>query len=348
MADRAPKRDLTTVALALVLVAVLVGGGWWLIHELQSPGQTGAASPSESAAPAPAGDEGAQLKSIQTVLDSARSYLKNMKPGSAETILVAAVAKWPTDQQLRFLYGETLLTLNKNAEAYEQYSKGITLGPEHPEYRHAAGTIAAGLGKLDDAESHFLVAQKLDPSSAKYPVFLGQVQRKLGKNDAARASFLTAAHLDPELAIAWGSLAGLSLDENHPSMARQHIARARKIEPTRIDWILIEAKALRRDNEPSKAADLLYAIPERERASNADLLSELALSLGLMGRVSDAASMYVEAARLKPDDPELNYQAALWLDRDNQRERARSYADEAARLGHDGAKTLVEAWKSES
>lgn len=338
------RRRAPWLAPAGVFVALCALGAIWLAIELRTPPGGGDPASGRSAAADGSPRSGDELRTIETVLDAARSYLKNMKPGSAETILAAAVAKWPADQSLRLLYGETLLTLGNKPEAYAQYAKGIGLGPEHPEYRHAAGTLAADLGMLEDAEAHFMVAQKLDPSNPKYPLFLGQVQRKAGRADAARASLVMAARLDPDLAIAWASLAGIALDEGRPAMAREYIARARRIEPERIDWRLIEAKALRRDGSPQSAAELLYALPEPERAANADVLAELALCLGLMEKVSDAARMYVDAARLRPEDAELNYRAAVWLDRDGQRERGRAYLSEAARLGHEGAKRLEPEW----
>lgn len=332
------------ILLGVGAVAVGVLGTIWVLRELRPGAESAGAKDSVSTAPAGAPSSGEELRSVQVVLDSARSYLKNMQPGNAEAILSAAVTKWPTDQSLRFLFGEALLTQSKKAEAYEQYAKGIGLGAEHPEYRHAAGTLAADLGKLDDAEAHFMVAQRLEPTNAKYPLFLGQVQRKMGKTDAARASLVTAAKIDPDLAIAWGSLAGIALDEGRPSVALGYIEKARRIEPARIEWRLIEAKALRRDAKPKQAAELLYALPENERAADANVLAELALCLGLMEQPGEAAKMYVDAARLRPEDAELNYQAAVWLDKDGQRERGKAYLSEAARLGHDGAKKLAAAW----
>ncbi|MBL8747461.1 MAG: hypothetical protein JNK58_14035 [Phycisphaerae bacterium] len=64
----------------------------------------------------------------------------------------------------------------------------------------------------------------------------------------------------------------------------------------------------------------------------------------MLNETASAASMYVAAVAANPDNPELAYQAALWLDRDHQRPRAATYARHAAAKGHEAAKKLCESW----
>lgn len=333
--------------LAIGVLGTLVLGSAWVLRELRSTptGTAGhAAGGGGGGGSSAAVSLGEELRSVQTVLEAARSYLRNMKPGSAEAVLSAAVEKWPTDQQVRLLYAETLLELGRKPESYAEYSRAIGLGAEHAELRHAAGTLAADLGLRDDAEAHYLVAQKLDPVSPKYPLYLGQVQRDLGKTDAARASLMMAARLDPSMAMAWGTLAAMALDENRPDAAAEYIEKARAVEPQRVEWRLVEAASLRRRGKPVEALALFESLTPEAQARDARVVNEIGLSLGLLGRVGEAAALYVRAAEASPDSPDLLYEAGTWLEKDGQRERARRYIDEAARRGHEGARRVMATW----
>lgn len=328
------------VVVGLLLAgAAVVGAGGWAVWSLARPasapggaGGAGGAQASGSVSP----------QSLQEVLDAARAYMDQEKPGSAEVILTAALADMPGSQALRLLLGECLLQQERLAEALEQYEQGIMIGPDHPEYRFAAGTIAAQVGRDETAASHYLAAQAMDRGNPKYPLYLAQVQRRLGRVDDARTSLVLATKLDPSLAVAWASLAAIAIDEARLDVARQYIVKARAIDPANIDWRLIESKALRRDNQPEQAAALLQEIPESDRLAHAGVMQELALSLGMLGKPGEAASMYVEAVSRRGDDAELMYQAALWLERDGQAARAATYARHAAAKGHEAARTLAQ------
>jgi tetratricopeptide (TPR) repeat protein len=243
---------------------------------------------------------------------------------------------------VHFLLGEALLAQARPAEAYAYYDQGILIGPDHPEYRHAAATIAATIGKYDDAEIHYRAAQRLDPANPKYPLYLAQVQRKQGDADAARASLVMATKIDPDLAIAWGTLAAIAMDEGRLPMAEHYLERAVALEPDRTEWRVMRARVLRRQNQPQEGATLLLALPESVRSADKGVILELATCYGMLSRPKDAADLYTAAVATFPNDPEMAYQAALWLDRADERERAMTFAAMAAAQGHEGAKKMVE------
>jgi tetratricopeptide (TPR) repeat protein len=285
--------------------------------------------------------EAGEIVGVAAALDSARLLMDQGKPAAAEAILRAGTRKFPADQSLVLLLGECLLQQGRGEEAYEAYSQGIMIGPDNAEYRHAAATIASQLGRTEEAEAHYAVGQKLAPSNPKFPLYRAQVQRALGRVGEARANLLLATKLDPDLAIAWASLAAIALDENRPTVAREYIERSRKLEPARLEWRVIEARALRREGKPREAAELLLAVPVSVRGADEAALMELALSLGLLERAGEAAELYVAALELDAGNAELAYQAALWLERAGQRGRAETYAASAASKGHAGAKELA-------
>lgn len=341
MDSKARTRSSNTAALVflgLALLGVVGGGVWALKAALQSPGPSGAGSSQAGGAPP---------ESVSQALDAARAYIHQDKAGSAIAILQAAAARWPEDQAVRLLYGEALLSLGRGPEAYEQYDLAIHIGPDNPEYRHVAGTIASGIGRLNEAEMHYLAAQQMDRSNPKYPLYMAQVQRRQGLVEEARANLLLAANLDPTLGVAWASLAAIALDENRGSVALGYIKRARELEPVRLEWRVIEAKALLREHKAEQAAELLLAVPEAERLVSRPALQELGSALALLGRTSEAAAMYVKAVSASPDVPEIAYEAALWLERDGQRGRAATFAAHAAAKGFGPAQALAERLDAE-
>lgn len=322
------------LALSLVALGVIGAGAWTIMSIVSAPPPSAAASNAPAASP----------QTIQQILDAARVHLDQDRAGAAESLLAAAIEHTPDHQSLHLLLGECLLQQDRLEEAYDHYTRGIFIGPDHPEYRFVAGTIASKLSRLEDAEAHYKLAQSMDRSNPKFPLYLAQVQRKMGKVDDARASLVIATRLDEHLSIAWATLAAIALDENRLDVATQYIARARADEPDRPDFRVIEAKILRRKNAPQQAADLLLEIPEPDRLVDEGVLLELSLCFGMLDRTSDAASMYAAAVGVNPDNAEIAYQAALWLDRDQQRGRALTYAQHAAAKNHEGARKLLEAW----
>lgn len=325
-------RRLGIAALALALVGVVVGGVYALRSLMRTPAPAEAALTGMGAGPIDA----------QSVLDSARAYMDSDQAGAAEAILRRAVERLPTHQQVHFLLGEALLAQARPDEAYAFYDQGILIGPDHPEYRHAAATIAATIGRFEDAELHYRAAQRLDPANPKYPLYLAQVQRKQGHADEARASLVVATKIDPDLAIAWGSLAAIAMDEGRLEMAEHYLGKAVALEPERTEWRVMRARILRRQNQPQDGATVLLALPESVRTTDKGVIQELATCYGMLSRADDAAGLYQAAVATFPDDPEMAYQAALWLDRAGKPERARTYAQMAAAQGHEGARKFVQ------
>lgn len=279
---------------------------------------------------------------VQTALSGARQYLRDGEPGKAQAILEEVLVAAPADQDSRILMGEALLGLERPADAYEQYVRAIAIGPDHAELEFAAAAVANTASMPERAEEHYWKAQSLDPTNPKHPLYLAQIQRKLGRNDEAKASLLRATKLDPGLAIGWGVLADMALEENKLSIARQHIAKAREAEPANTRWRLIEARILRRDNDPESAVRLLRSLPDAELLSDPNLLAEAAGCYAMLSRPDDAAGLFMMASARSPEDADLAFDAAVWLDRAGRPGDAQVFAAAAANRGHQKARELLD------
>lgn len=337
---RATALALLALGAALVVVAAFVV---WRAASAPAPGAGGGvAGGAPLARGAGVGQAGvrATAKEIAEATDAARVYLRKGEAAKAEAILSALTARAAHSQDAHTLLAEAHLALGRPADALRAYEAALAIGPETAPLAFAAGSAASMATRNEEAQRWFARAQSLDPSNPQSPLYLAQVQRRAGKIDEAKASLLLAARLDPELAPAWGTLADIALEEGNLSVARGHIARARKAEPDSATWRLIEARILRRDNEPERAATMLMAMGEERLIAEPALLREAAACLGMLGRPGDAASLYVRASSRAREDAGLALEAAQWLDRAGRRDDAIVFAGAAERLGNEEARAL--------
>ena len=330
------------IALVLAPLAALVVGAIWL--GARDPGAPEAGAPdggSAGAAGAGATGPGLDEDAVDAVVRATREYLTREETGRAVTVIEAAVEREPTEPRLRPAYAEALYASGRTEEALEQY-RTLCVWDDRAEYRDFAALLAKEAGFPEEAVEHYRAAQRLDPSNPKYPLYRAQIERSLGRPDEARSSLAFALRLDPELAVAYASLAGISLDQNHADAALSHVRRAREIDPDEISFRVIEARALRRVGRAEEAANLLLALPAATRDADPGLLGELAMCLGLLGEPGRAAEEYARASDANPGDATLAYEAAVWLDRAGEGARAIGFASRAASRGHTPARALLE------
>lgn len=324
---------LTTAGLVMLVLSAAL-----LMRSLHGGG------PSPTAAEVLPDGEEAQ-RDIEEIVRRAEEHLLEQQPERAERILRDALVRYPESPDLRIQLGEALLTLGRSEEAYMQYSEALSKTPENPRLQFATGTLASLAGKTDLAARHYKAAQSLDPTNPQYPLYLAQMERKLGQNDEARASLVRAAKLEPDLAIAWGTLADLSLAENNLEMAAHYLEKAAELEPGNPNWRLLQARLLRRQGQPEQVALLLSALASEARKPDPMILREQALAFGMLGRKHDAAALYEWAVAAGHPDPktlgEINYEAAVWQERIGQPAKARAYAEQAASLGDPRAKDIL-------
>lgn len=277
----------------------------------------------------------------QEILDSARVLLREDQPEKARVLLEMAVDDYPADQDLRLAYAESLLGVEKNGQAYEQYVQAQRIGPRQSWIEAAAGTLANKLGQLDAAMLHYKAAQQLDPDDPKHPLYLGQLQRTTGDRTAAQASMMMVLRIEPDHAMAAGTLADMLLEDNMVEQSLKQIAIARKIEPEKEVWKLIEARGLNRVNKPAQALMLLQTF-------NVDfLLKEHVRRLygevcGKLDRPMDAANLYARAVAAEPQNATLNMETAAWFERANEYARALEFARNAEQLGAENATKMVD------
>lgn len=283
---------------------------------------------------------------IKALLDSADTLVRQNEPDRAEAVLRAAVGEHPEDQELRLALAGACILQQSPAEAYEQYEAALAIGPRTAEIEFHAGTLAFGLNRLDRAEEHFSAAQATDTSDPRFPLYLAQVQIGTGQVDQARKNLLLATRLDENLAVAWGSLAELSLRASEPNVALQLIDRARQLEPTVTAWRTIEARAKNRVGKPGEALVALGGVADAERRQ-LPILRLIGECYGLLGKPAEAMREFETAAEHDPQNGDLLFETAVWCERAGEPARALAYARRAGEAGVEAGAKMAERLAAE-
>ena len=316
---------------AMLLLTVAIVAGSLLVWNgivNQTPDEAGAQT-------------GGGARSVEQVLQAARALADDGREGEADAVLTSAVEQFPDDQPLRVALAEVCLQREQRERAYEQYLEALRIGPRDSALEFAAGSLASTLGDRESAAGHYQAAQSADPTNPKYPLYLAQMQLKLNRFTEASASLLYVIKLDPDEAWAHGTLADLSLRDNNASLAQRHAERARELDPENPVWVVVLAKALKRQGEAERALLLMRTLPDTTLLSS-PAIDTYAECCGAMKLPLEAADAYRRALVNDRNNAAYAMNAALWYERAGDTENALGYARLARSLGNESAEALVE------
>ena len=339
------RRGKVTPAL-LIIFALIVVTTVFLVLALKpasTPSQANGADSnlgqaSNNAATAPSAASNSQR--VDAVLNAAITLIRDSKYSQAQAVLIQAAQEFPNEQRVQQELGNVYLAQQQVDSAYIAYNKALQIGPASAALELMAGSAANMSNRLEEAEGHFLAAQKGDPSDFKATIFLAQVQIKREKHDAAKANLLIASKLKSEAALPWGNLAEIALRENKLELAKQHIAKARELDPVANIWRIIQARILKRDNKPQEALEILIGLPEEEQFEPF-ILETMLQCYGMLTRTGDAAKLAVRASNASPARGDLAMQAAQWSERAGDLQRAHEMANRGQECGEPGADELI-------
>ena len=310
-------------AAMLGIFAVFAGVIFWTTIREQKQAPPG---PSNAPAIAP-------LATSQAVIDASQAALRADEPERGVAMLSSAIAQHPGDTELRLALAELLVRTGDHAAAADQFAEVIAAGDADAGTLYAAGSVARLAGQTERAIEWLAEASRREPANPNYAVHLGQARLAIGDSAAAKADLMRAVTLDEGLALAWGTLGEIHLQENDADIANDMARRARKLEPDVVAWRVIEARSLNRLGNPETALAVLRAAgPESARMDG--VLSTRAASYGLLKQPGEAAEMYAEAGR--------PYDAALWFERAGDTAQATESAEAAVRGGDERARAILQ------
>ncbi len=314
----------------LVLGSALAGLSWYVVR-LATSGEAERER-----------DRRAELMPAQTLeetRDAIARLLADDRWEAAERLCAKAVERYPADREIRLRYAEVLQGLRRFAEAYEQYREALVIGPRDAKTEYLAGLCANSAGMIEEAITHMEFARQRDANNPRYALELGLIQFKAGLYDEARGNLTLARTLDPDQAIAWGMLAQIALKRGDRRIARTYIAKARELAPESLDWRVIEARAVVRD-EPERAIELLDALPS-EALTRVDVRSVLRSAYGSLGRFAEVAAIFARASDTEPSREDLALETADLYERAGNIEKAIEYARRASIVGGEEARRML-------
>jgi|HubBroStandDraft_6_1064221.scaffolds.fasta_scaffold96636_1 tetratricopeptide (TPR) repeat protein len=216
----------------------------------------------------------------------------------------------PNDSGLHNDYGNVLLDLHRIDDALGQYNEAIRLDPQMSSAHHNIGLCLASKKNLDGAIQEFRQALELNPNEPHTQVFLGSALGQQGDLKGAMEQFQQAIAKDPKDAEAHLSVAYAFEQLKDIPGAIKELKLTLELKPgspaaeNDLAWICATA-ADPKFRDPVEALVLARQAVLMSPQPNPAYLDTLAEALLLNGQAAEALANELQAAKLDPENPEL-------------------------------------------
>jgi tetratricopeptide (TPR) repeat protein len=216
----------------------------------------------------------------------------------------------PNDSGLHNDYGNVLLDLHRIDEALGQYNEAVRLDPQMSTAHHNIGLCLASKKNLDGAIQEFRQALELNPDEPHTQVFLGSALGQKGDLKGAMEQFQQAIAKDPKDADAHLSVACAFEQLKDIPAAIKELKLTLELKPgypaaeNDLAWIYATADDPK-FRDPAEALVLARHAVSMSPQPNPAYLDTLAEALLLNGQPAEALTEELQAAKLDPENPEL-------------------------------------------
>lgn len=211
----------------------------------------------------------------------------------------------PNDPRNWFLLGYTARLAGKSQISLEAYQHGLQLDPKSVEGLSGMAQTYMKMGRSDQAKKILLEVIAANPKRATDLAMAGelfmqsgdlpQAQNLLERSEAVKAN----SHTETLLATVY-------MRNKQPARAKQLLDRAIARDPKNTDILRAVATFYRAAHDYKNAIAVLKRAPRQ----NADLLSDLGYTYELAGMKKEAAATYEKAAKLAPQQINVQLSAA--------------------------------------
>jgi tetratricopeptide (TPR) repeat protein len=234
----------------------------------------------------------------------------------------------PERPELHNNYGNVLMEQHRLDEAIAEYNEALRLDPEMATAHHNIGICLTQKKNLDGAIEEFRQALELNPDEPHTRVYMGIALGQQGDLNAAKDQFQQYIEKNPKDAAAHTNL-GYALDQlKDTSGAIKELKTALEIQPDSVDaqnnlaWIYATADDLKLRN-PAEALVLAQKAVKGSQTPNPAFLDTLAEALLLNGQPAEAFTIETQAAKLDPQNTELQSRLARFRDAASQHASAK-------------------------
>jgi tetratricopeptide (TPR) repeat protein len=212
-------------------------------------------------------------------------------------------------------YGNVLLDLRRMDDAIAEYNEAIRLDPTMSTPHHNIGLCLAMKKNLDRAIAEFRRTLELNPDEPRTQIFLGTALGQNGDLTAAMEQFRQVLEKNPEDADAHLSLAYALMQLKDTPGAIGELKRTLELRPDSpaaendLAWLYATADDPKLRN-PTEALRLARHAVESSPQPNAAFVDTLAEALLLNGQPAEALATELQAAKLDPENPEMQSRLA--------------------------------------
>lgn len=253
----------------------------------------------------------------QAELNLGISLLREKQPSEAAQYLTTAAAQNPKEYRANYYLAAAELGAGQFAQAEQSYNAALAIDAKSPDAELGLAHALAGENKLDDAAVHFKKAAELNANYRNDLLELASMYEKAKQPEQA----IVIYQQFPENPGAQERLGTLYLMAGRASDAIASFEAAVAKSPTEANRAGL-AEAYLKNNQQDKAQPVVEQILAAD-PNNFDLRMLHGRLLRDQRKFPDAATDFVQATKLKPEDPQAwselagvlvmaeNYPAAL-------------------------------------
>jgi tetratricopeptide (TPR) repeat protein len=189
------------------------------------------------------------MREVDTVLESPIALegagldaLRSGDLAGATATFRRGLALQPDDVSLRYWLGAALYASGNTADAEREFAAVVRQSPDYAKAHFSLGAIADANGRTAAAIERYRAAVRADPTLPDARLRLAADLQRIGQMDSALGQYDAVTKLDPGVAEAWigGGQCLLALGRTEP--ARDWLARALRLHPTRPELVQLQAR----------------------------------------------------------------------------------------------------------
>ena len=240
--------------------------------------------------------------------------------------LEAAVDRAPEDPYLRLELGTLAARIGRVDQAARQADEAVRLAPRDPDVLYGVGEIYQGLANLEPgfaerARTAFRGMLEADPDDPRALLALGRLTQQQGDLQGAEEYYRRLASRRPGQRTSTFLLQVL-MQQGDSEGAMAVLREALAAEPGALEMRFTLADLLSEAGRPQEALEVLSAVPEAQR-NEPELVRREAAVLLQLGRPGDARVRLEGAVAGNPEAVRLHLFLALLLADEGEPERAR-------------------------
>lgn len=237
------------------------------------------------------------------------------------------------DGNLSYMMAEASLRLGDKEKAMALFQEAAQRGIDPARISFRLGTLALEAGDFASAKQHLMEARQLNPTIGAIPFQLGEIFFKEEKYHEAQKAYVEALELDPTLVPAYEALAKIAVMQGDIYGAIEKYQTVLRSRPPTIDLLSALAWALYLAGQHQDAHTIaVRALNMGGGTGSEQLLDTFGHVLVALGNREEAARVFRELIRRRPDDPWTNYGQGMTLKLFGNEEEARTHLTRAHQL----------------